>query len=132
MAKGSKRDTSGLEVIRQFKYGDEANVTEYLFSVTGNGSIERRNYLYEYHFIRDSDTDYGSVAKDAKKGDYRYDRRTETKQKFLCVGGPLAGKRVTEALGYSAYNAANFNRGRNRQTEYRVVFVHDSLLKGEA
>lgn len=133
MQKG-KRDTSGLQVVSRHK-GDRSVVTTYLFSVTGSETVERTNYLMERVYTANvpeyKDHWSGRVYEPAhKKGDTEYSRRTETRQKVLCVGGPLAGQRVTKAAGYSAYNAANFNRGRNRQTECRVIFVHDALLKG--
>jgi hypothetical protein len=129
MQKG-KRDTSGLKVVSRREIKGMV-ITTFLFSVTGDATVERLNYLTETYYTRD---EFAGIdwRERFKKGEYEYTRRTETKQKFLCVGGPLAGQRVTEAPDYSAYNAANFNRGRNKQTEYRVVFVHDSLLKGKA
>ncbi len=133
MAKG-KRDTFGLKKVSTYD-GHKCRVTEYIFSVTGDDTVERTNYLIERRYTEDVPEDRFSDGRLFERahtcGEYAYTRRTETKQKFLCVGGPLAGKRVTDAPGYSAYNAATFNRGRNRQTEYRVVFVHDSSLKGK-
>jgi len=121
----TKRDVTALEVIRRWKFGTEADATVYLFSVTGDERVERRNYLTEFHYTRNVKavtwTD-GSVMFPARKtGDYVYSRHTETRQKFLCIGGPLAGKRVTEqeAQGYHAYNAA----GRSVKKECRVLLV---------
>lgn len=131
----AKRDTSGLKVIRRELHDDwcdktipkAVRFTAYLFSITGDATVERTNYLYEREWLKDVPATEFEPKR--TKGDCKYSRRTETRQKFLCVGGPISGQRVTEAPGYSAYNAANLNRGRNKQTEYRVIFVHDSLLK---
>lgn len=56
---------------------------------------------------------------------YMY-RRTERSQKFLCVGGPLAGQKSTgeDAPEYVPYNCASFDRGRRDKAVPRVILVH--------
>jgi hypothetical protein len=61
--------------------------------------------------------------------------KTQTSQKFLCVGGLNAGERLTaEGAGeqYIMYNAANFNRGRTGKDNKlpRVILVClENILK---
>ena len=49
--------------------------------------------------------------------------------KMLCIGGPNAGQ-VLASPGddYLAYNAAGFNRGRDKDTRSRCVWIHESLV----
>lgn len=139
MARGKsepKRNLSGLErVSTECSRGAVYTRTVYLFSVTGNAFVERRNFLTEFHYAqddpgcRDSSGKFYEWGNPHKKGDYAYGRFTESAQKLLCIGGPLAGSRSTGAEGYESYNAGTNGRGRDK-APYRCVFVHKSLLKG--
>lgn len=142
-----KKDTSKLKITRAREIHDEFRneriknayaSTEYLFSITGNDTIERRNFLCEKEYLKDVPPyiykGYSGVEeiweKEHKKGDFEYSRRTETSQKFLCIGGQLDGVRAKQedAKGYRDFNAASFNRGRRKDDKNRVILVHESLL----
>lgn len=132
--KTGKRDTSDLKVLhRRADIGQGFTAVDYLFSVTGDEFVERKNILTEYCYTKD-DTGYWCPAQKEwilpphAKGTYSYRKSTETRQKLLCVAGPLAGQRVTTAEGYVAYNVAVNNR--RKQQLQACIFVHESVLKG--
>lgn len=50
---------------------------------------------------------------------------THSQKKSLCIGGPLMGRRSTEALAKNYHVFNNAGAG-----NYRTVLVHDSLLEG--
>jgi hypothetical protein len=141
-----KRDTSGLKIeckrelhdhyANEETYKNAYATTTFLFSVTGDDTVERTNYLYEKEWLKDVPV---SVSKwnpqdiwepAHKKGDCEYSRSSSVSQKILCVGGPLAGKRVTGAKDYFAFNAADFtSRMSPSKNRCRVIFVHKSCLE---
>lgn len=134
MPKG-KRDTSGLKVISRDRDCYNGKQTTYLYSITGGDTVERTNYLIEFVYTNNvpeqKDKWTGKVWEEAHaKGEYEYTRRTDTRQKLLCVGGPLAGTRSTSATGYHAYNVSAFQRGRREHNQHRCIWIHESLLKG--
>lgn len=53
-------------------------------------------------------------------------RYVQKSQKFLCVGGPLAGQKSTDddAPEYVVFNCANSDRSRRDKSLPRVILVH--------
>lgn len=137
-----KKDTSKLKINSGPDFYDEWNdtnnktikkavrCTEYVFSITGDDTVQRTNYLIEKEYLKnvpERKWANGEVwEKEHKKGDFEYTKRTETSQKFLCVGGPMNGLRSTDTIeNYKTYNAA----GWRKDTIPRVILVHTSVLE---
>ena len=58
-----------------------------------------------------------------------YYRYTESKQKFLCLGGPFTSQFLAEpGPDYSAFNKADCTRG-DRQKHHKVVYIHRTQLR---
>ena len=139
----TKRYTKGLKITRKRelhdgyasgkRYPKAYAITEFLFSTTGDTFIERKNFLIEKEYLRDVPADVSTYDKQVyeparQKGECIYTRRIETSQRLLCIGGPLDSQRVTDAPGYTMYNAASFNRGRAKNTHTRAVYIHEQIV----
>jgi hypothetical protein len=103
-------------------------------------SHEEHDELRQYFLERRTDNDRAVVEHQVfqitsfKKGtreieEVRQYRSKQKLSKMLCIGGPNAG-RVLASPGenYLAYNAAGFNRGRDKDTRSRCLWIHDSLV----
>ena len=136
-----RRDISKLKRVNGPDKHEQYTRTEYLFSVTGDEFVARRNYLIEFHMIKDYEGyRYHRTPKGEwddlprKKGEYIYERRSEVSNKYLCIGGPLNGKRVSLEDGRKEYQDFNtrdseYSRGRSGG-HFKVIQIHKSLLKG--
>jgi hypothetical protein len=120
------------------KPGDAHENKTYLVSVTGDAYVQRENFISERLVLRDYIPSYGGLSDKEREeytqitGEYHYSRHTTTSQRFLCVGGPLAGTRAIEkdAPGYRPFNAAAGRWLRKKQDDKnRVILVFEKLLE---
>ncbi len=76
---------------------------------------------YRVHYLR-------FIARD--DGEVEVIRSVSKWQKFVCVGGPQDGQKLTEraAADYLVYTCASFNRGSRHKSILKAILVHRSLL----
>lgn len=95
-------------------------------------SADSRTITY---FDRVSDTEkehkvFSTEFRIDKDGNYWMWKRTEKRQKFLVVNGPLAGQRIQDDNeDYVLYNCASWHRGRLGDKVTRCVLVHRGAFK---
>lgn len=91
-----------MKFLKQEKYSDIID-TEYLISETVSDTEIKRKIFWTREFLSTGNKTEGT--------------RIETRQKFLCVNGPLVGQKITEDAGeehgYRRFNAAR-NDGKVR------------------
>ncbi len=98
----------------------------YLARITENDDRVTRHYVTAT-YARHWNADYSMQDKDKS---IEYSRHSSTQQKFLCIGGPYAGKKMA-LMGKDAELYQDFNNTSNqwqKDKAYRVISVFKGLL----